>query len=591
MGIRSVCDGSADRVEQAVQERRLTQDELRAGGRGCHPLRPVDLGEGDLASRSAGPLELDLVRPDRVGVDLARRREHPPCPHDLPAALADLAQVDRIDAGGRLAQLFFELADSAGVGGCILVGFGSFVVVELALRYRPGSVVLFRPERSARMYEQDLDAEVVGVSAIAGDAVAEQPGTELRRRTQRLVGTVCEGVDVATLPEILWTPDPASRTTTRIGRFLSKVENNLGIELPDYERAWAWSVEDLAGFWSAVWEEFGIQASVAPTNVVSTRQMPGARWFEGAMLNYAGEALSKCPSAGPAIVSQSQTAGFRELTSLELRESVSRVRTGLSSLGVGPGDRVAAYMPNIPETVVLMLATASLGAIFSSCAPEFGVRAVVDRLGQIEPKVLVAVDGYVYGSKRVSRTEEFREITRQLPGLQATVVLGYAGGEPAISVPGAGPAPGPPESVRVLRWEELTAEAGSLEFEQVPFDHPLYILYSSGTTGLPKPIVHSHGGILIEHCKALGLLSDIGEGDRFFWFTTTGWMMWNYLVSGLLVGSCIVLFDGDPGYPDFLETWRLAERAGVTWFGTSAPFLMACRKAGIVPGDAVDSLG
>jgi acetoacetyl-CoA synthetase len=390
---------------------------------------------------------------------------------------------------------------------------------------------------------------------------------------------VCEGVDVATLPEILWTPDPAARTTTRIGRFISKVENDLGTELPDYEQAWAWSVADLDGFWSAVWEEFGIQASVAPSNVVSTRRMPGARWFEGAMLNYAGEALSRCATDGPVIASQSQTTGYSELDAEELRDAVSRVRTGLSGLGVGRGDRVAAYMPNIPETVVLLLATASLGAIFSSCAPEFGVRAVVERLGQIEPKVLVGVDGYVYGSKKVERTAELREITAQLPGLHATVVLGYAGGDSGLTVSGAG---------RILRWEQLTADAGPLEFEQVPFDHPLYILYSSGTTGLPKPIVHSHGGILVEHLKALGLQSDLGEGDRFFWFTTTGWMMWNYLVSGLLVGSCVVLFDGDPGYPDLLETWRLVERAGADWFGTSAPFLMACRKAGVVPGDAVD---
>jgi acetoacetyl-CoA synthetase len=395
---------------------------------------------------------------------------------------------------------------------------------------------------------------------------------------------VCEGVDVATLPEILWTPDPAARTTTRIGRFLSKVESDLAIDLADYERAWAWSVADLDGFWSAVWDEFDIQASAPPVNVVSARRMPGARWFEGALLNYAESALARSAATGPAIVSQSQTTGFSELTSEELGEAVSRVRAGLSGLGVTRGDRVAAYMPNIPETVVLLLATASLGAVFSSCAPEFGVRAVVDRLGQIAPKVLVAVDGYVYGSKKVSRTAELREIRRQLPGLQATVVFGYAGGDQVL---GAADGLGP-EAGRVLGWQELTAEVGPLEFEQVPFDHPLYILFSSGTTGLPKPIVHSHGGILIEHLKALGLQSDLAEGDRFFWFTTTGWMMWNYLVSGLLVGSCIVLFDGDPGYPDLLETWRLAEQAGVNWFGTSAPFLMACRKAGIVPGKALD---
>jgi acetoacetyl-CoA synthetase len=476
-----------------------------------------------------------------------------------------------------LAEFFFELPARARI--CAPASVSELPIVELAFGDRPCTVVLLRPERTAGVNDQNLYPAV-------RDPVDEQSRARLRIPDRRdLVGrrrvlAVCEGVDVTKLPEVLWSPDPRAGATTRLGRFLSKAERELGVDLPDYQRAWAWSVEDLEGFWSAVWDEFDIRTSAPASRVLSARQMPGARWFEGARLNYAEHALTRSASDGPAIVSESQTTGFSEMTSVELREQVSRVRAGLSDLGLGRGDRVAAYMPNIPETVILFLATASLGAIFSSCAPEFGVRAVVERFGQIEPKVLVAADGYVYGKRTVSRTDELREIAAQLPSLSATVVLRYSGGEPASRAMDG--------KRRVLDWEELRSDPGPLEFEQVPFDHPLYILFSSGTTGLPKPIVHCHGGILIEHLKALGLQSDLGARDRFFWFTTTGWMMWNYLVSGLLVGSCIVLFDGDPGYPDLLETWRLAERVRVDWFGTSAPFLMACRKAGLVPGQSLD---
>ena len=385
-----------------------------------------------------------------------------------------------------------------------------------------------------------------------------------------------EGVDVATVPELLWSPPSGLRTGSRIAGFLSQSGDMGDFGVPDYERAWEWSVSEIEGFWSSVWREFGVGASVAPQVVLSQRHMPGARWFPGARLNYAEHAVGRSPEVGPAVISVSQTTGRREVSGPELADQVARARAGLVRLGVGSGDRVAAFMPNIPETLVLLLATASLGAVFSSCAPEFGVRAVVDRLGQIRPKVLVAVDGYRYGSKLVDRSGEVSQIRQALPGLDATVLLRYAG------CWSGGPAPG------TIDWEELLGDAAPLEFEQVPFEHPLYVLYSSGTTGLPKPIVHSHGGILIEHLKALGLMSDLGRRDRFFWFTTTGWMMWNYLVSGLLVGSCLVLFDGDPGYPDLLEIWRLAERERISWLGTSAPFVMACRKAGISPGNSLD---
>jgi acetoacetyl-CoA synthetase len=253
---------------------------------------------------------------------------------------------------------------------------------------------------------------------------------------------------------------------------------------------------------------------------------------------------------------------------------VGRCRRGLADLGVGRGDRVAAYLPNVPEAIVALLATASLGAIWSSCAPEFGMRAVIDRFGQIEPKVLFAVDGYRYGDRAVDRREAVREIRAGLPSVESTVVIPYL--DPSAAIAGT------------RAWAEIMREPGGLAFEPVPFDHPLYILYSSGTTGLPKPIVHGHGGILLEHCKALALHTDLGPADRFFWFTTTGWMMWNYLVSGLVVGSSVVTYDGNPGHPDLWTLWRVAAETGSTYLGASAPFVMACRKAGLTPGRTLD---
>jgi acetoacetyl-CoA synthetase len=305
--------------------------------------------------------------------------------------------------------------------------------------------------------------------------------------------------------------------------------------------------------------------------------MPAAQWFPGAGLNWAEHALHlrRRNAADVVVVARSQTRERLTLTAAELRDHVARARAGLQRLGVGRGDRVAGYLPNVPEAVVALLATASLGAIWTSCAPEFGVRSVVDRFSQVEPKVLLTVDGYRYGPRAVERADEVAAIRAALPGLHATVAIPYL--HPGEStIPGA------------LAWDELLAEPGPMAFEQVPFDHPLYILYSSGTTGLPKPIVHGHGGILLEHLKIHALHHDLGPADRFFWFTTTGWMMWNYLASGLLVDSAIVLYDGSPADPDLGVLWRMAGEEGVTYFGTSAPFLMACRKDGLAPGQIAD---
>jgi acetoacetyl-CoA synthetase len=390
--------------------------------------------------------------------------------------------------------------------------------------------------------------------------------------------------------EVLWEPPPDVRDTTRIGAYLAWLEQHRGLMFGTYDELWRWSVSDLEGFWSSIWEHLGVQASVPYERVLSSRNLPGARWFEGARLSYPQHALAR-RGDDPAIIARSQTRDPIELTWDELAGAVARAQAGLARLGVRPGDRVAAYLPNVPETVVAFLATAALGAIWSSCAPEFGVTAVLDRFGQIEPSVLLVVDGYRYGARAIDRLADAARIASGLGSLRATVTLPYL--DPTTNPIAAGSA------AVAVTWDQLLAEAGepggpadpgdaSPAFEQVAPDHPLYVLYSSGTTGPPKAIVHGHGGILLEHLKVLALHADLGPGDRFCWFTTTGWMMWNYLVSGLTVGSTIVLVDGDPGYPDLGMLWGLAGRTGTTWLGVSAPFLMACRRAGLHPRELAD---
>ena len=378
------------------------------------------------------------------------------------------------------------------------------------------------------------------------------------------------------LGTLLWEPAGDARASSNMGRFLTWVEHTHGVALPDYDAAWHWSVEDPESFWAAIVNWFDLPLTAPYERVLADASMPGAVWLPGVRLNYAAQLL-RWTGSQPAIVARSQTRDDVTLTRDELREQVARAAAGLRRLGVGAGDRVVGYLPNVPETVVALLACAAIGAVWSSCAPEFGVKAVVDRVRQIEPTVLLAVDGYRYGRRTVERAEEVAQIRDALPSLRATVMVSYLHDElPGERFPG------------VTTWRELLAEPADLTFADLEFAHPLYVLYSSGTTGLPKPIVHGHGGILLEHVKILGLHHDLGDGSVFSWFTTTGWMMWNYLVSGLAVGATTVLFDGDPGHPDLGTLWRLAADTGVEVLGVGAPFLLACRKAGLQPRDEVD---
>ncbi len=382
-----------------------------------------------------------------------------------------------------------------------------------------------------------------------------------------------------TEPQILWLPDPDVVARSRMAAFRSWLAAQRGVIVADYDALWHWSVGDLAGFWGAFAEYAGVRFHTAPQRVLTDESMPGTRWFPGATLNYAEHALAPGPGKGdddPAVIFRREDGVRDELSFGLLRQRVAAARSALASLGVRPGDRVVALVPNSPDTLVAFLATASLGAIWSSCSPDFGTRAITDRFTQLAPAVLIAVDGYLYGGKRFDIRSTVDELRDQLPSLRATVLVPYLDSHATLDA--------------TVRWDDLLAAHcdASLAFEAVNFDHPLWVLYSSGTTGLPKGIVHGHGGIILEHLKALALQADLGTGQRFFWFTTTGWMMWNYLISGLLVASTVVLYDGSPGYPDLGRLWRLAAEEQVSYFGTSAPFIQSCRKAGLLPGAELD---
>jgi acetoacetyl-CoA synthetase len=383
-------------------------------------------------------------------------------------------------------------------------------------------------------------------------------------------------MSIITEGTLLWEPSAAVKKRANLTRYIDWLKNERGLAFQSYPELWGWSVTDLEGFWGSVWDFFKIKASKGYASVLSERKMPGAEWFAGAELNYAEHVFRNMNTQRPAMLHKLEGGQLGEITWQELYDKAKAVASFLKQLGVERGDRVVAYMPHIPETIIAFLACASLGAVWSSCSPDFGSPSVLDRFQQIEPKVLIAVDGYRWNGRVHDRRKVVAELQASLPTLEKTILVTLV--TDGSQVDGL---------KNTLVWNQVldtSVSAATLDYVQVPFNHPLWVLYSSGTTGLPKPIVQGQGGILLEHLKAVSFHRDLTPEDRFFWVTSTGWMMWNLLTGALLTGSTIILYDGSPSYPDMNVMWQLAEETGMTYFGASAAYISACMKAGIKPG-------
>ena len=383
--------------------------------------------------------------------------------------------------------------------------------------------------------------------------------------------------DIVEEGTLLWQPTARQIDNSRMKQFMSEVNARYGTNHNSYDELWQWSVENPDKFWEMIWRYYQIRAYENYTRVMNDAPMPETKWFENAALNFAEHVFRMKQRNHPAIIFQSELHDYSEISWDHLEKQVAGLQRALLDAGINQGDRVAAYLPNIPETIVAFLAVSSIGAVWSSCSPDFGGESVVDRFSQIEPKLLITVDGYRYGGKDFDRMERVRFLQEQLTELKSTVLLPYLHSEPDFD--------NLHNPDKTVLWDDFLKDSDQPEFVPVPFDHPLWVLYSSGTTGLPKPITHGHGGMVLEHLKYLALHCDIEPGDRFFWFTTTGWMMWNVVVASMLRGATAVLYDGSPGYPDLNVLWEFAEKSRMNCFGTSASYLMNCYKQHLSPGD------
>lgn len=379
-------------------------------------------------------------------------------------------------------------------------------------------------------------------------------------------------------PEILWNPGDEFIQNSNLQAYIDWLWAEKELRFNSYQQLWDWSVNEVSAFWESLVEYFQLKFHTPYKKVISEDDMPYVKWFEGATLNYAEHIFLQKQAGQAAILFESEQHLLEATSWDQLEDRVARMAAYLRSIGLEKGDRIVAFLPNIPEATISFLAACSIGAIWSSCSPDFGTQSVIDRFEQIEPKILIAVDGYQYGGKPYYKNEVVVELIQKLPSLEKAIILPYLDPETDVRI-----------FPKSIEWDDaLSTPADKIEFEAVPFGHPIWVLFSSGTTGKPKAITHSHGGVLLEHLKYLSFHNDVKAGEKFFWFSTTGWMMWNFVQAALLKGATIVLFDGSPGFPNLNVLWKMAQDTRLEHFGTSAPYLVACMKRGLSPGSEYD---